>query len=949
MEMGVRPEAYGGSKTSGGGRAEGRKFQRVLGERAKEGHGRAEQQASPSLERGRNEPFTRFAGDVDPDARKRLSSWLPGALGGGKEALDAAAKGLTGEQRSDLNALGTSMDLEVLEDKREPADKGGWAGNGQANDAAKDKKILSTLQRRYAEHLLKENTPGLAPTTSYETSRPPETAKARVYADFTKGLDQTTREQLATWLPDALDDPKKAPKKPDAEQGAALEKLARAHGLEKKDARLRAVTTAYQRDLALATTGELPSVVDMMLVRHDGKGDGVALELKVGNDDVNARAALYEAKGFGALDRWLPAALAGRGEVPTADAEAMDLFQRFAQNMGFKGGADATPEAAFAYLDDSGVIKKALHPGSTDKEKSFLLFSDNFLNSTLRYGAANGVLNRDMIADAAGVAETLLSGGGGAPQRLQDGNGANMARRLDTQAFAAAVLHRTEEPLERQQELMAAAGYINKAGNLSEQKTRLAQSLLAFHVREKIGTAPMTGRQWGAAYAELHPRVAGQMEEIAFNSPTSEKMQIVTAHLGVPGDHKFMIDKKRRIKLSNDDLGNVESFDLKKKKSKWYKSVLDIAIPVVGTILSFTPAAPIGIAINVGYGAYKGAQAIKSGDWLGGALSLAGAVTGGAASYLGSAASVAGASAAAARTASTAATVARSVTVANGALNGYRAARSGDYLGALTSGLSAAGAGGGGRAFQTAAAGISAGRAIESGDVLAAGAGLAGLAGDAATYRGSSADTQFALQGLEQGLSLADAIDDKHYAGIGSAASGLIRTGHDYQQHREQARPAAVTPQAQASTAPTILPASYQNPNSTPAAGTSIAITEGDTLSQIAERHGTSVQALMAANPTITSADRIRAGQQLTLPEGVKSVGAARQEKLRDFADVQGGRPIFPSPRRPSREDMLIGGAGRDTLGGRNAADNLEKAWNDPLRGPRPMDPRLTNDALALT
>ncbi len=168
---------------------------------------------------------------------------------------------------------------------------------------------------------------------------------------------------------------------------------------------------------------------------------------------------------------------------------------------------------------------------------------------------------------------------------------------------------------------------------------------------------------------------------------------------------------------------------------------------MVGTILSFTPAAPIGVAINVGYGAYKGAQAIKQGDWLGGALSIAGAVTGGAASYLGSAASVAGASAAAARTANTAAAVARSVTVANNSLYGYRAARSGDYLGALTSGLSAAGAGCSGRAFQTATAGISEGRVIESDDVLAAGAGLAG---DAAAYGISSANTRYALQGLEQ-------------------------------------------------------------------------------------------------------------------------------------------------------------------------------------------------------
>ena len=45
-------------------------------------------------------------------------------------------------------------------------------------------------------------------------------------------------------------------------------------------------------------------------------------------------------------------------------------------------------------------------------------------------------------------------------------------------------------------------------------------------------------------------------------------------------------------------------------------------------------------------------------------------------------------------------------------------------------------------------------------------------------------------------------------------------------------------------------------------------IVRGDTLSDIAQRHGTTVAALMRANPQITDADLIYAGDWLRLPEG---------------------------------------------------------------------------------
>lgn len=54
-------------------------------------------------------------------------------------------------------------------------------------------------------------------------------------------------------------------------------------------------------------------------------------------------------------------------------------------------------------------------------------------------------------------------------------------------------------------------------------------------------------------------------------------------------------------------------------------------------------------------------------------------------------------------------------------------------------------------------------------------------------------------------------------------------------------------------------------------------VRSGDTLGSIADRHGTSVDALMAANPSISNANRISPGQKITLPAGAKAASSASQ------------------------------------------------------------------------
>ena len=898
--------------------------------------------------------FESFAGDVDKPRQERLSKWLPDLLNGDPKALAEAAKGLTHEQASDLNSLALKHGISatargVQTPGQTSQEAGSTASLANAINGLKGAVVnlkgnlepLQQLQQRFGEHALKEATPGLAPTASYDVEATLQATKDRVYEEFVSGVDEPTRKYLETWFKPALADRSQLPTKPTDSQGAALHKLAVLHGFGDADALQKSVVAAYDRAVALETAGEPPSVIDMLLVKDHGKPSGGAASLIDGSGvDLDQVIAGYEKSEFAALDSWLPDALAGRGEAPTGDAEAMALLRRFAERMDIPNSDSSTPEQMLNALKDSRAFTTALQTGKTNDNESFLLFSDTFLENTVKYGAQNGAVNVDIMRDAAIVAETLLG--------PDDGSGGT--REVPVQALQAALLHRTDETLTRPQEVMAASAYINSAETLAEQKTRLTESLLAFHVREEIGTPPMSARDWATSYEEVHPELVDHLGKYAWNHPTHEKMQIVTQHLGVPGKHEFMIDKKREITIYNDDLGNTTDVDYKKHKKKWYKSVIDIAVPVVATALTFTGwGTAAGIALNTAYSAYKGAEAIKNGDLLGGALAIAGGLTGGAASY----ANVAGSAFAGA--AGAISTASKVVNVANASLTAHRAIESGDYLGALTAGLGGAAAGGAGSGFQTAAKGIDVGRSIkdgeyldaaagaasiasdlsadsnskastafdvvadgiqvgqsiDEGDYLAAGAGLAGIGGDIAAHNRS--ESAFAFEGIEHGFDLADAIENKDYEGIGRAASGLVQTGGEYRDFKqdqalieaEKARLAEIKEQQRAAAEdgphlgpdgqPIILPASFTNPDGTPATN-AIEIADGDTLSQIAERHGVSVDDLLAANPDITDPNRIQAGQQLNLPEGVQPVGNAQQQKLDDFANVTGGTRGIEGP-----------------------------------------------------
>ena len=115
------------------------------------------------------------------------------------------------------------------------------------------------------------------------------------------------------------------------------------------------------------------------------------------------------------------------------------------------------------------------------------------------------------------------------------------------------------------------------------------------------------------------------------------------------------------------------------------------------------------------------------------------------------------------------------------------------------------------------------------------------------------------------------------------------------------------------------------------AGGSSYTIRRGDTLSGIARRLGTTVSKLMAMNPQIKDANKIRAGAKLNIkgtPSGARSAAAARVTK------------------GPSRQEQIA--ARKKKTKARQA--EMRKAKEEATKGKRPFTPQAkpeTTTALA--
>ena len=135
--------------------------------------------------------------------------------------------------------------------------------------------------------------------------------------------------------------------------------------------------------------------------------------------------------------------------------------------------------------------------------------------------------------------------------------------------------------------------------------------------------------------------------------------------------------------------------------------------------------------------------------------------------------------------------------------------------------------------------------------------------------------------------------------------------------------------------------------------GTTYQIQPGDTLTRIAAKNGTTVQAIMAVNPQIQDANRIQAGAQLRLPAkpvagalagkavagggNIGDIAMAESTKIATAESRHGRKPDFPDIDRDGDRSEPIGKAAKEM----NEADveegnDFTKARLDAIKAGKP-------------
>lgn len=114
---------------------------------------------------------------------------------------------------------------------------------------------------------------------------------------------------------------------------------------------------------------------------------------------------------------------------------------------------------------------------------------------------------------------------------------------------------------------------------------------------------------------------------------------------------------------------------------------------------------------------------------------------------------------------------------------------------------------------------------------------------------------------------------------------------------------------------------------------TSISINPGDTLSSIASQNGTSVNAIMAANPSITDANKIQAGAKLTLPAKptvIQTTTAQRGVTAQNVSDHNAMVTNISNAGNPT-PPVTPSGSGSGGAGGAGGGDT--NSSTDPITG----------------
>ncbi|HEX6354176.1 hypothetical protein [Actinophytocola sp.] len=485
----------------------------------------------------------------------------------------------------------------------------------------------------------------------------------------------------------------------------------------------------------------------------------------------------YDSEDTTDLD-WLPAALAGRAEVPLRPVAVLE-FVKLAMRYGYRRDDDYGSKLTAKDLRDESrealalLAKKAMTylRGTTLLANTVVegterpVFSSTAITAQIRYGAARGAITDGAIANAAKRADTAFG-----PLREQfltpevmQGPPTKMSRAAFDRAVMAEVGHIADYEPSGARRRTAAYSWVHQAGSLAEQRERMLSVLLSWRSHALAGPAMMTKSEQHKAFAEFHPDLPKELDDFMGDA---DRLNKVVKYLGVPGYEKIKLTDAYRLHLTNDSLGRGVQVQMEHRPSAGFGYVL-AGLGVVGVF--FPPAAVIG-------GAMQAIQAAANDDWTGALISAAGAV-----------ASVASAGGAV--------NAARAAYAVQGAAIAARAIDAGDTMGAVTAVAGAVAGDLGVTGFQNTSRAIGAGiatvgvvDAIDEGDLLRAVEHTASAVGQVGTMLGAAGEGSMVtdtLSRVERFARAARGVRDEdpvliasalrqEIVGLASAATGFV-------------------------------------------------------------------------------------------------------------------------------------------------------------------------------
>jgi hypothetical protein len=326
------------------------------------------------------------------------------------------------------------------------------------------------------------------------------------------------------------------------------------------------VSGSFELDRRLAVSTELPGLVDVLQSVDFARGAESTIETLTAEAEAS----------FAAITTFLPAVLAGQDRTPPSTAQ-LEQTLAFAARVGWTDPlpTTATPverfASAVAFLKANRALGSALLPTAFEGSPQPLVFFDRVgIALQLDLGRRVGVVTDASLASLDQVAGQIAASAGldlsaATPPAVDD-------ERIE-QIFGALLASQVPQAFLQtpglQPRFDAALTQIRNAATGPEARRRIAEAVAAFRTLAVTGPAALTERQLTAI---VGPQLVGTLGSSRLRLRDSSFFQknpeflLVTQTWGVPGGHKETIGKYK-FTWSFDGTGALTAIRRKKKST----------------------------------------------------------------------------------------------------------------------------------------------------------------------------------------------------------------------------------------------------------------------------------------------------------------------------------------------------------------------------------------------